>query len=72
MANTGITWIDFVFNITVRCLFALARFFGITYEEINVWLSCVVWPVVTVAMAAWLVLLVRENKKLRALHGRVH
>ena len=65
MANSGIPWIDFVFNTAVRWLFAWAEYFGITYEEINVWLFCIAWPALTVAMAAWLVLLVRENRQLK-------
>jgi hypothetical protein len=70
MANSGIVWIDFVFNIAVRWLYAWAEFFGITYEEINVWLFCIAWPAMTLAMAVWVVVLVHENKNLRALHGR--
>jgi hypothetical protein len=37
MANSGITWIDMTFNWAVIALYEVAGWFGITYEEINVW-----------------------------------
>ena len=42
MANSGIQWIDYTFNL--RWLYACADVLGITYEEINVWLFCIAWP----------------------------
>ena len=44
MANSGIQWIDYTFNLAVRWLYACADVLGITYEEINVWLFCIAWP----------------------------
>ena len=35
MTNSGIPWIDYIFNISVRGLFTWAKFMGISYEEIN-------------------------------------
>ena len=66
MANSGIEWVDIVFNWCVRLLYDWATFFGITYEEINIWIFIVIWPVVTLAMAAWIVLLLRQNRRLKA------
>ena len=65
MANSGNYWIDYFFNLAVRWLYAWAEVLGITYEEINVWLFCVAWPVLTIAMAAWIVVLLRANRRLR-------
>ena len=45
MANSGIYWVDVIFNFCVKLLYDLASIFGITYEEINVWLFCIIWPV---------------------------
>ena len=36
MANSGITWIDMIFNWSVKVLYEVAEWFSITYEEINV------------------------------------
>ena len=52
MANSGIYWIDVVFNYCVRLLYDVASLIGITYEEINVWIFCILWPVVTIIMLA--------------------
>lgn len=66
MANSGIEWVDIVFNWCVRLLYDWATFFGITYEEINIWVFIVIWPIITLAMAAWIVLLLRQNQRLKA------
>ena len=65
MANSGITWIDTIFDWAVMALVELAKFFGITYEEINVWLFFIAWPLFTVALIAWAVSLWRQNSQLR-------
>ena len=50
MANSGIYWIDVIFNFCVRLLYNVASILGITYEEINVWLFCIIWPILTLYM----------------------
>jgi hypothetical protein len=55
-----------IFDLCVEFLYICAGLFGMTYKEINVWIFCIVWPVLTVGMAVWLYRLVRENKRLRA------
>ena len=52
MANSGIVWIDEIFNFCVYLLYDLASIIGITYEEINVWLFCVIWTILTLLMFA--------------------
>ena len=52
MANSGIYWIDLVYNICVMLLIDSARFLGITYEEINVWLFVVIWPLLSLVLFA--------------------
>ena len=47
MANSGIYLIDLVYNFCVKLLIDSARFLGITYEEINVWLFVVIWPLLS-------------------------
>ena len=65
MANSGILWIDTVFDWAVIALVECAKLLGITYEEINVWLFCVVWPLVTLGMMVMIVKLLRDNRILK-------
>ena len=65
MANSGIYWIDVTFNYCVRLLYEVAGLLGITYEEINVWLFCVIWPVTTLLM---LVEIIRLRFRLRSIN----
>ena len=66
MGRSGIKWVDALFNGSVRALYDLAAVFGVTYEEINVWLFVIAWPVVTVGLMAAVIWLLRENSHLRA------
>ena len=52
MANSGIDWIDYVFNYCVRFLYDVANILGITYEEINVWIFCIIWPIASLILFA--------------------
>jgi hypothetical protein len=48
MAGSGIEWIDGIFNVCVLFLVWVADNLNITYEEVNVWLFCLLWPTLTV------------------------
>ena len=50
MANSSIYWIDVIFNFCVKLLYDVASILEITYEEINVWLFCIMWPILTLYM----------------------
>ena len=65
MANSGITWIDIIFNWAVISLYEVAEWFSITYEEINVWVFCVAWPILTLLLVYAVFFLVRQNRQLR-------
>lgn len=52
MANSGIVWIDAVFDFCVLLLIDAAKILGITYEEINVWLFVVIWPLLSLVLFA--------------------
>ena len=52
MANSGIVWIDLVFNWCVRLLYEVAGLMGITYEEINVYLFVILGPLAFLASLA--------------------
>ena len=53
--------INFVFYGSVDALIWLAQLLGITYQEINVLIFCIGWPLVTVIMAVAIVKLWRSN-----------
>jgi hypothetical protein len=65
MANSGIDWVDIVFNWCVHLLYDWATFFGISYEEINIWVFIVIWPAITLAMAVWILVLLRKIRRLK-------
>ena len=57
-------WIDFIFYGSVDALILLARLLGITYQEINVLIFCIAWPLVTLLMAAAILKLLHKNQDL--------
>ena len=57
--------INFIFYSSVDALILLARLLGMTYEEINVWLFCVVWPILTFLLMYAVYFLGRQNRELR-------
>ena len=50
--KSEIEWINQVFDFCVQLLIDIAKFIGISYEEINVWIFCVIWPILTLVMFA--------------------
>jgi hypothetical protein len=67
MGGGGFEWVHTIFNWSVHALSFLARLMGISYEEINVWLFCVAWPLVTLCLVLGFIYLWRENRNLRAI-----
>ena len=57
--------INFIFHGSVDALILLARLLGMTYEEINVWLFCVTWPILTFLLMYAVYFLERQNQELR-------
>ena len=64
MANSGIQWIDTVFNFYVVLLIDLANILGITYEEINVWIFCIIWPLLSLILFAEVIRLRIKNEQM--------
>jgi hypothetical protein len=52
--------IDNVFALCVQALTWLAQHVGMTYEEVNVWLFCVLWPAFTITLV-WVILWQRRR-----------
>ena len=66
VANSGIVWVDLVFDFGVMVLLVVGDFLGITYEEINVYLFCIVWPlslVFLVLQSFWIIKLSKINNR---------
>jgi len=64
MGKSGIPWVDATFDWAVLFLLDLAQFLGISYEEINIWIFLVLWPVLTVILITWIVKLALRCRKL--------
>ena len=66
MGESGIYWIDLIFKICVIALVDLASILGITYEEVNVWLFVIIWPVLTVYLIVRNIYLKKKLRKLES------
>lgn len=56
--------VDVVFDRCVDILIVSANAFGITYKEINVWIFVIIWPILTILLAAKIV---QQRKLIRRL-----
>ena len=52
---------DYIFEKCVVLLHWLARKCGTTYEAINVWIFCIIWPLFTMALIGWVVWLLMHR-----------
>jgi len=53
---------DMIFNCCVDVLIFLANVLGITYQEINVWIFCIIEPIVFIYM---LTLIIKQNRYIK-------
>lgn len=65
IGNSGLPLIDAIFKYCVFALVALAKWLGVSYEEVNVWIFVIIWPIITIALIVWIVILRRKVKKLK-------
>ena len=54
----------FIFGWCVHVLIRLGAFLGISYEDINVWIFCILWPAFTVGLIA---IIAYQRSKIRML-----
>ena len=52
--------INFIFRQCVRLLEWAARKLGTTYNAINVWIFCVIWPAITIGLIIAVIVLWRK------------
>jgi hypothetical protein len=55
-----------IFNLCVKLLEDLARIFGITYEEINVLIFCIIGPVIFMIQILLIIKLKRQIMQLKS------
>ena len=46
-----------------RLLADTAKLLGMSYEEVNIWIFLVAWPLLTMGMAIWIVVLTMKYRK---------
>jgi len=64
LGASGDATIDYIFMMCVALLTDLAKFLGISYEEVNIWIFVVIWPILTLYMLARIFFLKRKLKLL--------
>ena len=50
-------WINYTFDWCVRLLEQTAYLLGLTYQEINVWLFCIILPIIFLIMMIQIIML---------------
>ncbi len=58
-------WIDNVFKACVDLLLALAAKLGVSYNAVNVWIFCILWPLLTLALIGTIVSQRRRIQRLQ-------
>lgn len=69
MGNSGITWVDTLFNWCVLLLIDWANFLNISYEEINIWLFVIIVPsalVISILLNLFLILRLQQRSRMNA------
>ncbi|MBT3194517.1 MAG: hypothetical protein HN341_18375 [Verrucomicrobia bacterium] len=56
--------IDACFDLCVDILLWLADLFGVSYNTINIWIFCIIWPIFTLVL---MILVVKQYLKIRKL-----
>lgn len=65
MGASGNEIIDYVFKLCVVLLVDLAKWLGMSYEELNVWLFVIIMPTILVGQAVWIIILRYQLAKAR-------
>lgn len=63
--RSGSSVIDGLFDLCVDLLMWAADLLGISYNEINIWIFCVIWPLLTLLLIVVVVVQWRKIKKLK-------
>ena len=60
-------WINYTFDWCVRLLEQTAYLLGLTYQEINVWLFCIILPIILLIMTIQIIMLKIKVNSLKSL-----
>ena len=60
MGGSGIDWIDAIFRYCVVLLVDVARFLGISYEALNIWVFIIIQPLIILFLLGWVLKLRRR------------
>jgi len=66
--RSGNEIIDFLFDLCVKILLWLADLFGVSYNTINIWIFCIIWPIITLFL---IVLVVRQHLRIKQLTDEI-
>jgi hypothetical protein len=58
------TVVDGLFGFCVDFLYSLAAVLGISYQAINIWIFCILWPLLTLGLVA---VIIRQRRRIRSL-----
>jgi hypothetical protein len=64
MGGSGLEWVDVIFRYCVVLLVDVAKVLGISYEEINIWVFIVIYPLIVIILFFWIFRLRRRIKVL--------
>ncbi|MDP7197053.1 MAG: hypothetical protein QF864_12810 [SAR202 cluster bacterium] len=63
LANSGISWIDWLFDKAVYLLIRLSEATGLSYWEINVWIFVIIGPLTLIFSILLNIYLLKKLKK---------
>jgi len=63
--RSGTPWIDLLFDDCVRLLLQGAKLLGTSYNAINIWVFCVIWPLLTLLLAAIVLIQFRIIRRMK-------
>ena len=64
MGDSGVNWVDALFKLCVVFLVDLADLIGISYEEINIWIFVIIWPLLTIYQTTRIIMLKHKIRKM--------
>jgi hypothetical protein len=62
--RSGVPLIDACFDLCVDILMWLADLFGVSYNTINIWIFCILWPLLTLGL---MLVVLRQHREIRKL-----
>jgi len=64
IGDSGVYWVDEIFKLCVIFLVDLSNLIGISYEEINIWIFVIIWPLLTIYQTIRILVLKHKIHKL--------